>query len=335
MTPRLRALTAALGLSAALTAGIAFAQQPAPPPPSPAGQPPAPAGQPPVRVQRIDPSQLPPGFQRPGGPAAPGAPMGRPGPGAPPGVRRPAARPVAHEEPEEHGGGHGEEHCPGHGPEDPPPAPNWWRGILMVNNELAQSPSAINQLLFRYENEKEPCDPKNQPPPFLATVLNFGLLAFILYRFGRKPLAEALVKRKQAITAEIDNAQRLKADAEARLETYEEKFERMEETLEELRSEYAVQAEQEKKHVLAEAEERRARMRRDAEFRIEQELKSAQAELLQEAVANAVKAAEELLAQRVGPSDLDRLADDYLSSVGPAMSAKPTAARASTEGGSR
>jgi F-type H+-transporting ATPase subunit b len=342
MKPRLRALIAALGLGVALTAGVTFAQQPAPPPGQPAPPPPAPAGQqPPVRIQKIDPSQLPPAFQRPGGPAAPGATAGRPALPGRPGVR-PSGRPVAKPQPEpEHGGhgGHGEEHCPGHGPNDPPPALNLWRGVLMVNNELAQSPSIVNQLLFRYENKENPCDEKNQPPPFLANVLNFVFLAFILYRFGRKPLAAALVKRKHEIMREIDNATRLKEEAEDRLRDYEEKFERMEETFEQLRIEYAAQAEQEKKHILTEADERRARMQRDAEFRIEQELKSARAELLQEAVASAVKAAEELLTAKVGPGDLDRLAEDYLSSVGTALTSKGpsygSAAGVSAEGGRR
>src|SRR5262249_26430613 len=150
-------------------------------------------------------------------------------------------------------------------------------------------------------------------------VLNFGVLAFILYRYGRKPLAEALVKRKQSIMAEIDTATKLKDDAEARLEEYEEKLENIEAKLEEGRAGYAAQAEIEKKHILAEAEERRVRMRRDAEFRIDQELKTARAELLREAVVNAVAAAEELIAKQVQPRDLDKMADDYLRSIGPSL----------------
>jgi F-type H+-transporting ATPase subunit b len=350
MKPGLLAFTQALGLAAALTTGVALGQQPQPPgaqPAAPGAQPQAPGAQPqpPARIQRIDPSQLPPAFQRPGGPGAPpvhggmppahgglpGGPGARPGgmpsghPGLPPGFK-----PHGKAEPEEHGG-HGE-HCPGHGPDDPPPPPNWWRGLLMVHNERAQSPSVVNQLFFRYENTNDPCDPKNQPPPFLASVLNVGILALILYRFGRKPLAEALVKRKAAIMGEIDIATRLKEDARIRLREYEEKFERMEETLEQIHREYGAQAEQENKHLLVEAEERRVRMRRDAEFLIEQELKSARAELLEEAVANAVIAAEKLLAAKMGPSDLDRLADDYLGVVGSALSGKGKAAGASAEG---
>lgn len=210
--------------------------------------------------------------------------------------------------------------CPGHGPMDAPHHVNWWRGLIGVNNEAAEAGGFLNHLLWRYHNEQDPCDSKNEPPPYLAAVLNFSLLAFIVYRFGKKPVAEALMKRKQAIMGEIDNATRLKGEAEKRLEDYKGKLAHLEETLSELKAEHAIQAEAEKKHLLAELEERRARMRRDAEFRIEQELKAARAELLQEAVRGAVSAAEQIVLQQANAQDLERIAEDYLQSIPAALS---------------
>src|SRR5262245_11580117 len=200
---RRRALpfVAALGLGAVLSAGIALGQQP---PPVPSVQRPAP-GQP-IDIRRIDPSQLPPALRQPGSPFNPGGQPGNPNTKVPPG-KKPLVRRVAPPpEPESSGGHHEEEWPPGHGPTEPPVPPNWWRGILMDNDDLAKSTNPVSQLLFREHG---------QPPPFLATLLNFGILAFILYRFGRKPLAQALVKRKQAIMGEIDNSTRLRDEAEA------------------------------------------------------------------------------------------------------------------------
>ena len=342
-TSRIRGLAVAVGLGFSLAlAGAAVAQpQPQQAPPGPPGQP---GG---VQIRKIDPSQLPPGFRQPGGPMAPGGPgvpmpPGGQRPAFPPGMRPPGAMPpglppgfnphaaehaAVHEDAEEEGGGE-HEWCPGHGASDPPPPVNWWRGLLMVNNDLAKSDNVVNQLLFRYENKKDPCDKDNMAPPFLATVINFALLALILYKFGRKPLAEALLKRKTTIMADIETATKLKDDAERRLGEYEDKFERMDEKLSELRAELAAQAAKEKAHILAEAEERRVRMRRDAEFRIEQEAKTARSELLQQAVVGAAAAAEELLLKKVGPSDLDRMAEDYLKAVGPAIKGQGAAATA-------
>lgn len=319
-----------VGAAAALIAGVALAQQPSMPPghapltgAPPAGQPAQP-GQP-AQGQPRPPIQLPNFPQQPARangiqPGRPIGPAGRPlapGHGGLPVPGRPGARAAAHE-PES--ASHGEEHCPGHGPTDPPPHVNWWHGLLGVNNESAEK-GGINSLLWRYQNPSNPCDPKNEPPPFLASILNFGILAFVVYRFGKQPLAEALQKRKQAIMQEIDTASRLKQEAEARLDDYENKLERLDETLAELKSEYAAQAEVEKAHFLAEAEQRRTRMRRDAEFRIEQEFKEVRAMLLQEAVQNAVVAAEALIRQRLGNEDQDRLAEDYLHAVPKALAA--------------
>jgi F-type H+-transporting ATPase subunit b len=165
----------------------------------------------------------------------------------------------------------------------------------------------------------------------MASLLNFGILALVFYRFGKKPLAESLVTRKKAIMAEIDTATKLKKDAEARLEEYESKLENIETKLGDVRAEYAAQAELEQKHILAEAEERRVRMRRDAEFRIEQERKAARDELLCEAVVNATAAAEALIQKQMSASDQDRMAKAYLTSVGAALAQarNVTGARAS------
>lgn len=322
MSP-LRRTSLALGAAAALVAGTALAQQPELPP----GHPPVPP-QPQAGAAQGErqPSPMPPRSRelQPGRPMGPGGQQLPAGhgrlrmPGGPGGAHaRPAPKPA---EPEAHGASHGEEHCPGHGPMDPPGHINWWQGLIGVNNEAAAK-GGINSLLWRYHNPNDHCDPKNQPPPFLASVLNFGLLAFILVRFGKKPIAAALAKRKQSIMQDIDNAARLKEEAERRLEDYEDKLTRLEETLAELKAEYAAQAEVEKAHLIAEAEQRRDRMRRDAEFRVEQELKAARAMLLQEAVESAVAAAEELLRQRVGKEDQDRVAEEYLKAIPAAVSA--------------
>ncbi|HVY46850.1 MAG TPA: ATP synthase F0 subunit B [Minicystis sp.] len=265
---------------------------------------------------------IPPGHERfPHGARLPGAH------GAPAHARPAAAEPEEAPHPDE-------EHCPGRGPDDPPPPVNWWHGMLMANNERALKGDFVDRLLFRYESDENPCDERNEPPPFAAAVLNFGILCFILYRYGKKPLADALVKRRQSIMAEIENATRLKNEAEERLADYEEKFENIHEKLEALRAEYAAQSEAERKHILEEAEERRTRMRRDAEFRIEQELKTARVELLREAVEGSVAAAEKLLRARLQPSDHERIADEYLATLGAAM-ASAGAAEALGHGGAR
>jgi F-type H+-transporting ATPase subunit b len=321
-----------IGVAFAIACGglflsTAFAQPSQPNQPSP--QPPAPPHERPTfRAEHPMPPpfpanllQQPPPGTRITGPGTPGGrtlpPGARPGQVPPPPSHQVRPHPRAAEAPEPERVD--EENCPGHGQDDMPRPVNWWHGFVMVNNERAAAGGFLNNLLFRYENEENPCDSRNEPPPFAATVVNFAILVIVLYRFGRKPLAEALIKRKQSIMAEIDNATRLKEEAEARLAEYEEKLENIHDKLEEVRAEYAAQGEAERRHILEEAEERRSRMRRDAEFRIDQELKTARTELLREAVEKAVAGAEKTLRERIQSSDHDKIAEDYLKSIGAAV----------------
>jgi len=307
-----RVIGAAMIVVSSLFAASAFGQTPAPNPNQglPTGHPPVGAPQP---ARRLDPNQVRPGGMP--GQAQPGRP-GLPGQG-----RSQPVRPAVVHEDHAAGGEHGAGHCPGHGPEDPPHFDqiNWWHGMIGVDNVKSQSPSFADKLLWRYHNPNNPCDPKNQQTPLFAALLNLGVLGYLVYRFGRKPIGAALVKRKQDIMSEIETASRLEREAQGRLSEYEDKFDQIQDTLKALKVEYATQAEVEKKHIVAEAEERRARMRRDAEFRVEQELRAARISLMQQAVADATTAAEEIIRKRSAQADIDRMSEEYLASLRTAL----------------
>jgi F-type H+-transporting ATPase subunit b len=221
--------------------------------------------------------------------------------------------------------GHGGGHCPGHGPLDPPPHVNWYQGLFGVDNEKALNGSGVQKLLYRYKNDLDECDPKNQEPPVLAALINLGVVLYLLIRFGKGPVMEGLVKRKKTLMADIENANELKTDAEKRLSTYKKQLARIEERGKELRAEYASQWEAEKKRILADAEDKSSRLRKDAEFRVSQELKQAEADLLRDSVDGALAAAEELIRKRIQDSDQTRLADEYVAGVAAALAASTSA----------
>lgn len=341
----MKKLSAAVSV-ALLTAAVSVYAQPLAPPPAKTGAPVAATGQPkpgaaptgaaatgaprpgaptaaqpgqPMVIQPGQPGQQPP--RRPQRPTPPGAP-GREGP--PPGhdfllKQHPAAAPG---EAGAHGAAHdahGAGHCPGHGPTDPPGHINWYQGLLGVNNEKAQSPSFVNKLLWRYENPKDECDPLNQQPPVLAAAINLAVVIYVLFRFGKGPITEALHKRKKTIMQDIDAANEMRVDAEKRLKDYQKRLNKIEDRRKEVKDEAAAQWQLERKRILAEAEEKAMRLRKDAEFRVDQELKQAQSDLLREAVDGAVVAAEKLIKDRIQSADQERLANDYLAGIGAAL----------------
>jgi F-type H+-transporting ATPase subunit b len=157
--------------------------------------------------------------------------------------------------------------------------------------------------------------PKGMAPPFLANVINAALLFTILAAVSKKPIAEALKKRKEHLVGAMQEAAKMKADSEVSLAEYEKKLAHIGEEIERIRREMRESAETERRRILAEAKERRERMERDAKLLVEQELKAARETLMHETVASALRSAEEILAKQLGPADQDRIARDFLETV--------------------
>jgi F-type H+-transporting ATPase subunit b len=174
---------------------------------------------------------------------------------------------------------------------------NWHYGLLGERDGVAPS------LFYR---------PVGMPVPLLANVINFGLLALIGVRFGRKPLAEGLVKRRETLMREMDEAGRLKREAEARLQTYKRRLDKVGDEIERIKGDYEAQAKRDRERIVREAEEKRERMRRDADFLLQQERKAAVERLTERTADEAVRRAEVLLREGVGDEDQQRLADEYL-----------------------
>lgn len=174
---------------------------------------------------------------------------------------------------------------------------NWIYGFLGTDAEAEPS------LLWRKPE---------MPPPFLANILNFILFAYIIVRFGKKPLQEGLKNRKQSIMKDIDAATKMKDDAAKRLEKYESKLKHIDDEIERIKKDFREQGEREKERILKDAREKKERMLKDAQFLIEQEVKQMRSRLMQETVEAAMKSAEEMLKAKVSAGDHDRLADEYL-----------------------
>jgi F-type H+-transporting ATPase subunit b len=185
--------------------------------------------------------------------------------------------------------------------ENGPPAPiNWWHGLLGTKEGVDPS------LWWRGPEE---------PPPFIASVINFAALVFIVVHFGRKPLASALAKRKESIMREIEDARRTREAAEQRLRAYEAKMQTMGEEIERLRRDFREQGERDRTRIIAEANGRRERMRQDAQLLLSQELEQMRRDLMKEAVDEASRIATELLTQRKTLADHERFVDAFFNEL--------------------
>ena len=202
------------------------------------------------------------------------------------------------------GEAHAEGHA-GHGEAEHDHAPtfddiNWAYGFLGEKDDVEPS------LLWR---------PKGMPVPFGALALNAAILYWLLIKFGKKPIGDGLRARKLGIMKGMEDAAKMKAEAEASLAKYQQKLDGIEQDIERIKREMKEAGEAESARIISEAKERRERMERDARTLVDQELKAAREALMRETVRAAVKSAETSLLAKVGDADQQRLGDEFLASV--------------------
>lgn len=157
--------------------------------------------------------------------------------------------------------------------------------------------------------------PKGMPVPFAAFVFDTLLLYGLLYAVAKKPVREGLRKRKDNILRGMDEAAKMRREAEGQLKFYEEKLAKIDDDIEHIRREMRVAAESESSRILVEAKERRIRMERDAHHLVEQELKAVRETLSAEVIAGAMRSAEQRLREQISDADQMRLGEEYLAEI--------------------
>jgi F-type H+-transporting ATPase subunit b len=157
-------------------------------------------------------------------------------------------------------------------------------------------------------------DNKKQPP-YAALLINLAVLLGIYFYFGKKPVVEGLKKRKEDIAKEIEEAARMKKDAEARAKKYQASLANLDADLETTKKGLEEAGRVEKEKLVAEAKLKSDRMLKDAAFLVEQESKQAHIDLKREAVEGSFSHATSFLSTRVTDDDHDRLCLEFLTEL--------------------
>jgi F-type H+-transporting ATPase subunit b len=146
-------------------------------------------------------------------------------------------------------------------------------------------------------------------------LLNFGVLVFILIKFGGPPVTKALQARHDQIKTDLASAAEARAAAQARFEQQEKRLLALEHEIAEISRNIKQEAEAEKVRLIAIAEERAKRIREESEFIIEQQVKQAEEDLRREVAAAAVALAEKIVRNQIVASDQQRLIDTFVGDV--------------------
>jgi F-type H+-transporting ATPase subunit b len=151
----------------------------------------------------------------------------------------------------------------------------------------------------------------------VAGFVNFAVLIGLLVFLARKPTQAFLVSRRAAVVDGLEEAQKMKAAAEAKYEEYQTRLSNLDLELAKIGAEIVASGEADRQAIIAEAERKASRLRRETEFLIEQQLKQLRVDLTKETVEAALLAAEKVLRERATSDDQQRLAKAYLTRLGP------------------
>ncbi len=142
----------------------------------------------------------------------------------------------------------------------------------------------------------------------IDVVILFGIIGY----FAKKAIPGFVAARRERIVADIEEARRMRDEAEARLHDYEGRLQNLETEIAEILSEARSAGEAERARILAEAETAAKRIRSDAKARLEQETTKLHHELRLKLVATSMDVAEKSVMEGLTDAHRRRFVTEYI-----------------------
>jgi len=151
---------------------------------------------------------------------------------------------------------------------------------------------------------------------YMWKIINFGVLAFILFKFARKPLQSFLQKRTELIEKTLSEAKEAKEAATKALREVDERLKVKDSEIETILAAAKKSGEHERDSIVAESDKLKAKILEQAKTNIEYELKHAKEAIKAEAVELAMELAEKKLQEKLTKEEQRKLLDESLVKIG-------------------
>jgi len=149
----------------------------------------------------------------------------------------------------------------------------------------------------------------------IASVLNFGILVFLLFKFVVPKISEAMDKKQQGIIHSVEEAEKNLADINQELESHKRQMAVVEQEIASIRQEAEARgvaaASEIETDTVREIEALRVRMERQ----IEQEFHNLKLRLKADLVNQVMATAQEMASQRLDQKGHSALAEDFAFSL--------------------
>ena len=156
------------------------------------------------------------------------------------------------------------------------------------------------------------------PWTFVAQICNLFIQVYLIKRFLFKPVNEMPEKRKALADAQIREAEKAKADADAIKTEYEQNMKEAKEKANEILTTAQRTAALQSEEVLKEAASQAAALKSKAESDIAQEKRKAVNEIKDEIGGIAVEIAGKVIEREISEEDHTKLIDEFIANVGEA-----------------
>lgn len=151
---------------------------------------------------------------------------------------------------------------------------------------------------------------------YMWKIINFLVLVFILFKFGKKPLQNFLKQRSETIAKTLQEAKAAREAAEKALREVEERLRTKDAEIEAILSAAKRSGEQERNAIIEEGSKLKEKILEQAKSNIEFELKNAKKVIKAEAVELAMELAEKKLREKLTKDEQEKLLEDSLVKIG-------------------
>ena len=148
--------------------------------------------------------------------------------------------------------------------------------------------------------------------------LNFLIYAYIIVKFALPPVRSFLKNRRDEVVATMAQASAKKAAAQALVDEYKTKLAGLDQQVRSLQATLRDEGERDKAKLVDEANAMAAKIKADASILADQEVKMARQKIREDMAIQAEATARALLQRNLSADDQNRLADEFIQSIGQA-----------------
>ena len=156
-------------------------------------------------------------------------------------------------------------------------------------------------------------------PPITDVIfpaLNFLIYAFIIVKYAFPAVRGFLKSRREEVISTMSQATVKKAAAQALVDEYKTKLANVDREIQTLQATLRDEGERDKAKLVSDANTMAAKIKADAMVLADQEVKMARQQIREEMALQAEAAARSLLQRNLSAADQNRLADEFIESIG-------------------